>query len=514
MHPAWAEQRLRYPNILAHNYNSAQGHATTLGNIIPNFDRMGIAVPRPASGDAYFDIANLNVNAQTTTRTWPTSMSLTPSIVRFSMVFSGVFTDATGADPNGTLGVTIDPVVMVHNPYDVAIEFEGISMVTNGESLPYIFDVKLSTWGVRDVIRQYFDPRTGLEPLTASGGVPYPGDMRQMDLTIGEVALGDGSYENRTFSFRLVKPGSKFRLEPGEIKTLSAKKIGGTYKSARSNNTIITTTDFGYDLGSTAVYKMTPFNNVRYRSGTDVSTQFGDWPVPSAYNAKGTPDARMWTWGFMPARRSDAKNYAPPVASGGLAIVPEQGFYGNYCTSVAGGAISGTPNWFSALDLWNDVVNSRNLKFGLPSQDGGEEAQAPAGDPAPGSGPNPQLTFSVRNSGWVNYDNRVVGEEGDPNFPSTYVFPRKRTGTTAVSGHQRWNFYLIGNKSIDGLSLNPDRRWFGTKETRPPSYNASTGVVTGFEYEGSGDAWPAPRGRIPDHELSGAHRRLADVWQR
>jgi hypothetical protein len=502
-----AEQRLRYPNILAHNYNSTQGHASTLGNIITNFDRMGVASPRLATGDGYF-----NTFPETTTRTWPTSMSLTPSIVRFSMVFSGVFTDATGADPNGTLGVTIDPVVMVHNPYDVAIEFEGISMVTNGESLPYIFDVKLSQWGVRDVIRQYYDPRSGLEPLTTSGGVPYPGDVRQMTLTIGEVALGDGSYENRIFSFRLVKPGSKFRLEPGEVKTLSAKNLstGGTYKSARSNNTIITTTDFGYDLGSTAVYKMTPFQNVRYRRGTDVSTQFGDWPIPSAYNAKLTPDARMWTWGFMPTRKSDNKNYAPPVAAGGLAIVPEQGFYGNYCTSVAGGTIAGTPNWHSALDLWNDVVNSRNIKFGLPSWDGtAKKLKQQMATPTPGSGPNPELTFSVRNSGWVNYDGRVVGEEGDPNFPATYVFPRKRNGTTAVSGHQRWNFYLIGNRSIDGLSLNPDRRWFGSKETLPPTYNPSTGVVTGYEYEGSGTA---PGQHLVDESLILNFQALTAGW--
>ncbi|MEY3853619.1 MAG: hypothetical protein RI910_2599, partial [Verrucomicrobiota bacterium] len=434
-----AEQRLRYPNILAHNYTN-----TTLGNIIPNFDRAGVAIPRPATGDAYF-----NNFPETTTRTWPTSMSLTPSIVRFSMVFSGVFTDATGLDPNGTLGVTIDPVIMVHNPYDVAIEFEGISMVTNGESLPYIFDVKLSSWGVRDVSRQYFDPRTGLEPVLKTDPL-YTGTIRQMDLTIGEVALGDGSLENRTFSFRLIKPNSKFRLEPGEIKTLSAKNIGGTYKSARSNNTIITTTDFGYDLGSTAVYKMTPFYNVRYRAGTDVTTQFGDWGVPSAWNAKTTPDPRMWTWGFMPIQKSSGKPYAPP-APGGLGMVPEQGFYGNYCTSVAGGAIAGTPNWHNALDLWTDVVNSRNLKFGLPSWDGtARKLKVQLGTPPPGSGPNPQLTFSTRNSGWVGYDNRVVGEEGDPSFPATYVFPRKRNGTTAVSGHQRWNFYLIGNKSIDG----------------------------------------------------------------
>jgi hypothetical protein len=503
-----AEQRLRYPNILAHNYTN-----TTLGNIIPNFDRAGVAIPRPATGDAYF-----NNFPETTTRTWPTSMSLTPSIVRFSMVFSGVFTDATGLDPNGTLGVTIDPVIMVHNPYDVAIEFEGISMVTNGESLPYIFDVKLSSWGVRDTSRQYFNPYplpNGTQPVDkAADPVTYAGTIRPMDLTIGEVALGDGSYENRTFSFRLIKPGSKFRLEPGEIKTLSAKNIGGTYKSARSNNTIVTTTDFGYDLGSTAVYKMTPFYNVRYRSGTDVSTQFGDWPIPSTWNRGNgvapwpTPDARMWTWGFMPTRKVDNKAYAFPTnhpVNPGLGLVPEHGFFGNYCTSVAGGG-----NVHDALNLWGDVVNSRNIKLSLPTWDGtAKKLKLQLATPPPGSGPNPQLTFSTRNSGWVGYDGRVVGEEGDPSFSSTYVFPRKRSGTTAISGHQRWNFYLIGNKSIDGLALNPDRRWFGSKETIPPSYNPSTGVVTGFEYEGSGTA---PGQHLVDESLIMNFQALTAGW--
>jgi len=75
----------------------------------------------------------------------------------------------------------------------------------------------------------------------------------QRTLTIGEVALGDGAYENRSFSFRLVDPGRKFRLEPGEVKTISTKFIGGDYKSNRASNTVIATNDFGYDLGSNAV---------------------------------------------------------------------------------------------------------------------------------------------------------------------------------------------------------------------------------------------------------------------
>ena len=495
-----AEQRLRYPNILAHNFINT---ATNGANWVTNFDRMGIASPRPATGDAYF-----NTPPETTTRTWPTSMSLTPSIVRFSMVFSGVFTDATSGDPNGTLGVTVDPVVMVHNPYDVAIEFEGLAMVTNGDSLPYIFDIQLENWTFSDTHWQYYDPTRSLAtreplPVDLSATSLWKGQTVQRTLTLGEVALGDGAYENRSFSFRLVSPGNKFRLEPGEIKTISTKYLGGDYQSNRANNTVIATNDFGYDLGSNAVYKMTPFYNARYRSGTDVSTQMEEGSPGST-----TPDGRLWTWGFMPNRRSDGKMYVLPAPTG-AGQAPAHGFFGNYCTTVAGASVAGTPNYQDALNLWNDVLNSRRLRdaFGI-DWDGTAKKLKNVLTYAAGVNAGKSLRIVARNSGWVNYDDRVVGEEGTPGSPS-YVFPRKRNGTTAVGGHQHWNFYLINNKSIDGLALNKDRRWFGSPATPNPTYNPSTKVVTGYSYEGSGTA---PGQHLVDESLILNFQALTAGW--
>jgi hypothetical protein len=501
-----AEQRLRYPNILGHYYGGAgQGQyqagtgGTTFGNLITNFDRMGVAIPRPAGNDAYFDSI-----PELTTRTWPTSMSLSPSIVRFSMVFSGVFSDATAADLNGTLGVTVDPVVVVHNPYDVAIEFEGIAMVTNGDSLPYIFDVQLEDWLTTDTHWQYFDPRRGSgqqEPRIKTDPL-WVGEQIRRTLTLGEVALGDGAYENRSFSFRLVNPGQKFRLEPGEVKTISTKFIGGDYQSNRANNTVIATNDFGYDLGSNAVYKMTPFYNARYRSGTDVSTQMEEGAPGSLI-----PDGRLWTWGFMPNRRSDNKPYvlAAPTGAG---QDPAHRFFGNYCTTVAGGDVAGTPNWQDALNIWNDVVNSRRLRDGLPSWNGtARRLKQLLEFPNPANiGKYPVLT--VRNSGWVNYDNRVVGEEGDPNQPG-YIFPRLRNGTTAVGGHQRWNFYLINNRSIDGQALNQNRRWFGSPQTPNPIYNPSARTVSNYTFEGSATA---PGQHLVDESLLLNFQALTAGW--
>jgi len=482
-----AEQRLRYPNIIQHRHATLAGFGT---NVVTNHDRMGIALPRPASNDAYFD--NL-ANAQLTTRTWPTSMSLAPSIVRFSMVFSGIFDQADSFDENGelnlgTIGVTVDPVVMVHNPYDVAIEFEGIAMVTNGSSLPYIFDVVLENWFFRDTHWQFYDPyRLGSQlPRTKNLADPlWVGETLSHNLLLGEIALGDGREENRSVSFRLVNPGQKFRLEPGEVKTISTKNIPGASQSGRKINTTITTNNFGYDLGSNALYRMTPFANVRYRFG-DIPSQFNDWPIPSVYNARTTPDPRLWTWGFSQINRTTGKTWVAPIPTGEGAT-PWFGFLGNYCYKNAGGAGDVNPSAFQdALTLWNDVKNSRRIRDGLPTWKGDAKTLKTILDfpPAPNPPGSKNLSFRARNSGWMNYDHRVVGEEGKPGEPG-YVFPRVRNGTTAVSGHQHWNFYLLNNRSIDGQALSPTRRWFGSPRTANPIYNEAAGTVSNYVSEGS-----------------------------
>lgn len=467
------EQRLRYPNLLVNKYSAGQ----------MNFDRLGLAKPNTTSNDAAFDTPQ-----QLTTRTWPTSMSLTPSIIRFSMVFSGIFD--TGTDTNGTIGVSVDPVLVVHNPYDTPIEFEGIAMVSNGDALPYIFDVSVSSWAFSSTMWQYYDPYRG--PPKSSNCDPKPktdplwaGVNIVSPITLGEVALGDGAYDNRTFSFRaLAGSGKKFRLEPGEVKLLSPKNLGGVYKSTRASNTTIITDDFGYDLGNTAVYKMTPFANVRYRESGDVSTQ---WREGSP-----GPDNRMWTWGFMP---NHPVTNTPFLTTNPPAI----GYFGNYCTTITN-AYYGLHD---ALVLWSQVVNSRKLRDAFPTWDGtAKKLQAILSTPPPGNLPNRPLTFTVRNSGWVNYDNCVVGEEGLKGS-TNYIYPRKRSGTTQVGGHQSWNFYLIGQKSIDGRQdLSPTRRWFGA-----PDYSNQNDA--NFVYEG---VETAPGTHLVDEPLLLSFHGLTSGW--
>ena len=441
-------QGLRYPNLLVNRYSAG----------IMNFDRLGLAKPNTTTSDGSFDTP-----PTLTTRTWPTSMSLTPSIVRFSMVFSGVFDTAIAGDPNGTIGVSVDPLIVVHNPYDTPIEFEGIAMVCNGDSLPYIFNVSVSSWSYSSTMWQYYDPTRGgprsancepkpkVDPLWTGAQVSSP-------ISLGEIALGDGAADNRSFSFRAVAgSGGKFRLEPGEVRVLSPKNLGGVYKSNRANNVAIVTDSFGYDLGNTAVYKMTPFANVRYRQTGDVSTQ---WREGSP-----GPDARLWTWGFMP---NNPSTNLPYLGTNPPAI----GYFGDYASNLS-------TNLHDILGVWYDILNARKLHDAFPTWDGTAKKLALIlATPPPGNEINRPLTFTVKNSSWFGYDNCVVGEEGVKGS-ANYVYPRKRNGTTSIGGHQTWNFYLIGQKSIDGRqALSASRRWFGA-----PDYSNQNDA--NFKYEGT-----------------------------
>ena len=483
-----AEQRLRYPNILINKYAS-----------VTNFDRLGLAKPTLLADATYDTPQTLS------TRTWPTTMSLTPSIIRFSMVFSAVV-------DNSAIGVTVDPVVVVHNPYDCPIEFEGVAMVTNGQAVPYIFDVKLKNWSFFTTRFQYGVPVAGGsgagEPQPKKIGAvvnPLRLQLTSGDITLGEVALGDGELDNRSFSFRVVAPsGGKFRLEPGEIKVLSTPFSSNTnYTSNRASNTAILG-GTGFDFGAKALYKMTPFAHVRYRQNGDVTTQM-DTIVPP-WNPLAIPpkrDARLWTWAFQPISPNTNKAYVDAATYD----LPDCGFIGDYCTNYGVGPTLGT--------LWNQVAAARDVHDALPSWDGSAlslrrtfDAIANAGPGTPNGGVYPKLYFQMRNSGWVNYDNCVVGEEsanyaGVTNSGAPYVFPRLHTGTTNVGGHQAWNFYLIGNKSIDGQTLDQSRRWFGA-----PDYSSTT-ALSNFVYEGTETA---PGVNLVDEPLLLSFNGLTAGW--
>ena len=174
---------------------------------------------------------------------WPTNMKIAPSIIRFSMMYSLVWND-------NKLGICIDPFIVVHNPYDVAIEFAGLNMVGSEKEATHIFEF-------------FFSPTGG-----STGAVQ-----------IGDIFPGQTFEQNHQFSIRMLA-GSRgttfgggtgatksnvFRLEPGEVRVIGATNDNNpatidAYKS------VDIPCDFVYTEGSQFFIPMDPYANVVYRT--------------------------------------------------------------------------------------------------------------------------------------------------------------------------------------------------------------------------------------------------------
>ena len=411
-----------------------------------------------------------------TTRTWPTAPSLRPSILRFSTIYSVV--------RNGSqLGLTMDPVMVLHNPYDVPLEFEGITCESNMQSSPFRFVFQVNTANCAslaangykymsteheyiDRILGRLDATTTPQRLTHAEVLAAPlTDTRVWKsgtFTIGEAQVGSNENDNRAVSFRIVagdttsgSANSKtIRLKPGEIKVIatSGTSIGD---SSNDKNTFIPG-DVGFNIAGRAFYKMTPFANARMRRNGD--------------RTDGNNQRVMWTMDF-----DEAMAFCR-VTSGGVL----QPFNWNDYNQVK-----------ALQDLWNYAVSQRTLHDALPTWDG----SVPSLEAIVGTG---AITVIPRNEGWANYNGSPVGSEGElwiqpvgsdgytssgtpyQQITGTYVPPRQRNARLGTGGNQNWNFYLINKKSVRGVALNPERRWFGTPNGS--NYYEGTETANGFNF--------------------------------
>jgi hypothetical protein len=390
------------------------------------------------------------------TRTWPTSPVLAPTILRFSTIYSAVW---QGND----LGMTINPVVVIHNPYDVALEFEGLAMVTNSTSNPFRFVLR---------VRKDYSSTEYLYKQAPWDPAPLPpGNLvRNATIDFGDIVLGGGENDNRSTSFRIVAGaggtmgggGNVIRLEPGEIRVLGASPAAGGLVNS-SNTNVSIPASIGYTLQNKAFYKMTPFHNVRARQGS------------------GTRSAErvLWTMDYNDCTLYANYTLNPPVE--GKSVI-------TYTDGPSGRVGLQDKEYARRLfDLWEAAQAQRRIHDAMPSWDGSAESLISVVNSQP-------IEVVPRNSGWLNYNGFVVGAEreiltirpGADAIPNTlddlapdyqvtnagqYVAPVKRNGKVSLVGNQNWNFYLIGKKSVDGgKPLNPHRRWFGTPDETPNSF--------------------------------------------
>ncbi len=435
------------PPSVTPTYSTPSAKPTPVNQVF-NYTAASLGAPTPSTS---LPSGTAQDTRPSSTRTWPTSPVLAPTILRFSTIYSALW-------QGNNLGMTVNPVVVIHNPYDVALEFEGLAMVANGSSNPFRFVIRTRTTitSTEYLYQQApWDPPVKMPPANIAGN---------QSLDLGDITLGGGELDNRSFSFRIVAgldgttgtAGNAIRLEPGEIRVLgAAPSAGGLVNSSNTNVSI--PGSIGYTIENKAFYKMTPFHNARIRSGSGARSA----------------ERVLWTLGFEICkgfaayyRRSDDKEI-------------DWDYYN---------LIEKDKEYIRRLfDIWEDAQAQRRLHDALPSWDGSAESLriALAGRP---------VEIIPRNTGWLNYNGRVVGAEretitvdnagpdtflgtGDDVFsytvtnPSQYVAPVKRNGKVSLVGNQSWNFYLLGKKSIDGgTTLNTHRRWFGTPDETPSSF--------------------------------------------
>jgi hypothetical protein len=204
-----------------------------------------------------FHMGNTNRKATGNTTppiTWPTSMKITPSIIRFAMMYSVVWN-------NDKLGISIDPFIVVHNPYDTAIEFSGISMVTSEKEATHIFDFYYNNVLIGDVFTaQSFESnhQISFRAIAGSNGTTYGG--------------GTGATKSDVF-----------RLEPGEVRLIGAASDLNP-DPIDAFRSIDIPCDFAYTEGSQYFVPMNAYTNIGYNTsgGTNPVTPAPTTPMTSA----------------------------------------------------------------------------------------------------------------------------------------------------------------------------------------------------------------------------------------
>jgi hypothetical protein len=169
---------------------------------------------------------------------WPTSMKITPSIIRFAMIYSLIWND-------NKLGICIDPFIVVHNPYDCAIEFSGLSLVTSEKEANHIFEFYYNNVAIGDVFTA--------NSFESNHQISFRAIAGNRGTTFGN---GDGATKSAVF-----------RLEPGEVRLIGATNDTGSGTSIDPFVNIDIPCDFVYTEGSQFYVPMNPYANVAYRPG-------------------------------------------------------------------------------------------------------------------------------------------------------------------------------------------------------------------------------------------------------
>jgi len=187
----------------------------------------------------------------------PTAMKLSPTVLRHTQRWGVIYNQ-------DTLGVTFDPIITLHNPYSVALEFTGFGAYFNK-----FYPLALTFSRI--------NPSTGAEePLNLSGA-----NTNGISFTNGVFYPHTNGF-NRSFAVRWVaNEGAVLRLKPGEIVVIGCE--GSTSTGLTNTAASIIRSGRGYDPD-----KARHYYRILGDSGS-VTTATGGYPIISRMYAAWVP---------------------------------------------------------------------------------------------------------------------------------------------------------------------------------------------------------------------------------